>query len=93
MKNAINKHKAPITYIFGDFNAKIIGKTEEEESSATLGNHFMETNQRVSELTENQRENRELLMNLCETEKLIVANTNFQKPSEKNAHSKNGIDR
>ena len=72
--------KGPI-YIMGDFNARLIFPTTQEEA---MGKHTMHTNgSKIELLAESMRENRDLMMELCMTYKLKATNTTYRKPLTK----------
>ena len=65
----------------GDLNTMLLEQTKEDEG--TVGPHHIEGTKKASELPDNQRDSRNLLINFCKTNELIVANTFFQKSSDK----------
>jgi len=80
LKTAHEKYsaKANIHYIIGDFNTKILTRVPAEET--TVGPHiYNPLNLEIDSLSNGQKENRELLMEFCLENNLIISNTWFQK--------------
>ena len=71
-----SKHKAA-TFIFGDFNARILKAQEGEEN--IIGQHTFDINNTNTETqNEDVADNRERLMELCTKQDLEIMNTTFQ---------------
>ena len=70
-------NKGPI-YILGDFNARLIYPSTEEEE-LIMGKHTMHDNsETVDELADNVRDNRDQLITFCTTNELRVTNTMYR---------------
>ena len=76
------KSKGPL-FITGDLNARLIYPTNLEEEHI-MGKHTMHKNEeKVNQLRDEMRENRDLLTELCITNELRVTNTMYRKPLHK----------
>ena len=75
----VNKYKSKhIVHIFGDFNARIQIKLNEEETC--IGNHtFNKENITIERQDDKATERRNLLMDLCIEFNAKIRNTQFQK--------------
>ena len=79
------KNKGPL-FITGDLNARLIYPTNLEEEHI-MGKHTMHKNEeKVNQLRDEMRENRDLLTEVCITNELRVANTMYRKPLHKNSN-------
>lgn len=70
--------QAPVI-LLGDTNARIHGRVSDIEGSVVGRHVFGHGNHYVQELPEEQRENRQMLMDFCISNNLIISNSFFQK--------------
>ena len=83
LENILDHHSRTIpTYILGDANARIHGRISEIENECVGRHVFGFGAQHVHALTEEQRENRQLLIDFCVFNDIMVMNTLFLKPDK-----------
>ena len=71
-----------INIVLGDFNARLSEQLPEE--THVIGKHIYRTStSTLEDLSEQQRQNRQLFVDFCLTHKLIPMNTWFEKPTPK----------
>jgi hypothetical protein len=71
-----------INMVLGDFNARLSEQLPEE--AHVIGKHIYRTStSTLEDLSEQQRQNRQLFVDFCLTHKLIPMNTWFEKPTPK----------
>lgn len=74
----LKKHE--INIILGDFNARLMEQLPEE--SQVIGKHiYRQASSSIADLSESQRENRQLFSEFCISHRMIPLNTWFEKPS------------
>ena len=77
-----HRNKGPVL-VGGDFNARLQKPTDEEEKTI-IGNHtFQNHTENTDDMPEDMQENRQLLMQLCKNNDLVVLNTSYRKQENK----------